>query len=64
MNGFTFFFMARPVLEILGNARFLTLYLGGKVSLLSKNDYCHSPANLSWYGLDSNFHLVEYILLP
>ncbi|KAF9550331.1 rhomboid-domain-containing protein [Agrocybe pediades] len=29
MNGFTFFFMAPPVLQILGNKSFLGLYLGG-----------------------------------
>jgi len=28
-NGFTFFFMARPVLSMLGSRRFLFLYLGG-----------------------------------
>lgn len=28
-NGFTFFFMARPVLSILGSRRFIFLYMGG-----------------------------------
>lgn len=29
-NGFTFLFMAKPVLEILGSRRFILLYLGGR----------------------------------
>ncbi|CAA7260147.1 unnamed protein product [Cyclocybe aegerita] len=29
MNGFTFFFMARPVLQLLGSRQFIFLYLGG-----------------------------------
>jgi len=29
MNGFTFYFMAQPVQQILGNKQFLLLYLGG-----------------------------------
>lgn len=30
-NGFTFFFMARPVLSILGSRRFIFLYMGGGI---------------------------------
>jgi hypothetical protein len=29
MNALTFYFMAPPVLQILGNVSFLALYLGG-----------------------------------
>lgn len=29
-NGFTYFFMARPVLAMLGNRQFMILYLGGE----------------------------------
>jgi membrane associated rhomboid family serine protease len=28
-NGFTFFFMAQPVLKMLGSRQFIFLYLGG-----------------------------------
>ncbi|KII95773.1 hypothetical protein PLICRDRAFT_34716 [Plicaturopsis crispa FD-325 SS-3] len=31
-NGFTFWFMALPVLEMLGNKQFLILYLGGSIA--------------------------------
>ena len=31
MNALTFYFMAPPVLQILGNFSFLTLYLGGRI---------------------------------
>ena len=31
MNALTFYFMAPPVLQILGNVSFLALYLGGVV---------------------------------
>jgi hypothetical protein len=33
MNALTFYFMAPPVLQILGNVSFLALYLGGTTSV-------------------------------
>lgn len=33
-NGFTFYFMARPVLHILGSGQFLILYLGSESAFI------------------------------
>ena len=47
-NAFTFYFMAPPVLQLLGNSGFLALYLGGGVfcalaSLWWNNSVKHRP---------------------
>jgi len=51
-NGFTYFFMARPVLSMLGNKQFLILYLGGGLvssitSLIWNSDRKHSSQGAS-----------------
>ncbi|KAI0313818.1 hypothetical protein OF83DRAFT_1175311 [Amylostereum chailletii] len=67
MNGVTFFFMAPPVLQILGNARFLALYLGGGIisSLTSvswnkgRNDYASHGASGAVFAVISFFACVH-----
>jgi len=49
-NGFTYFFMARPVLSMLGNRQFLIIYLGGGIissltSLLWNNVVRDNPVS-------------------
>lgn len=44
LNGFTFVFMARPVLQILGGRQFIFLYLGGQPFFLIKSLEAHAVA--------------------
>ncbi|KAG6833771.1 hypothetical protein H0H87_001203 [Tephrocybe sp. NHM501043] len=45
-NGFTFFFMAKPMLEVLGSRHFIFLYLGG--GLIA------SMASMGWNNIFKN----------
>jgi len=66
-NGFTYFFMAQPVLAMLGNKQFLVLYLGGgfiasMTSLLWNRDmpyYASHGASGSIYAILSYFACRE-----
>ncbi|KAF8164933.1 hypothetical protein B0H34DRAFT_217393 [Crassisporium funariophilum] len=61
-NGFTFFFMAKPVLQLLGSRQFMFLYLGGLISSFSsiayakmthKQDYSSHGASGAIYSIVS-----------
>ncbi|TFY80270.1 hypothetical protein EWM64_g3740 [Hericium alpestre] len=51
VNGFTFFFMAPTVMQILGNARFLALYFGGGIF--------SSLTSLQWHNLRQDKHYAS-----
>ncbi|KAF8803826.1 rhomboid-domain-containing protein [Phlegmacium glaucopus] len=67
-NGFTFFFMAQPMLQILGSRQFIFLYLGGGLissfssiayaKLSGKMDYASHGASGAIYSIVSLFACV------
>jgi len=67
-NGFTFFFMAKPMLQMLGSRQFIFLYLGGGLisafssiayaKLAGKKDYASHGASGAIYSIVSLFACV------
>ena len=60
-NGFTFFFMAQPVLQMLGSRQFIFLYLGGLSPLTQLGFLTNSCINSG--GLISSFSSIAYAKL-